>query len=96
VILLFDPKRCHRRFLLGRDGFPAAQVWAHCDDFLIHGPTLEKTYRALQQFLDKLVKTGMLCHPGKLIPPAHVVKYMGLLFDTTTEPTLRIPVNKRE
>jgi hypothetical protein len=71
-------------------------VWAHCDNFLIHGPTLEKTYQALQQFLDKSVDTGMLCHPGKLIPPAHVVKYTGLLFDTTAEPALRIPVSKRE
>jgi hypothetical protein len=92
----FDPKRCHGRFLMGDDGLPAVQVWAHCDDFLLHGPTLEKTQRALTQFLDKSVETGMLCHPGKLVPPVHVVKYTGLIFDTTQEPTLRIPVGKRE
>jgi hypothetical protein len=40
------------------------------------------------------VDVGLLCHPGKLTPPAHVVKYTGLLFDTVREPILRIPPYK--
>jgi hypothetical protein len=86
----------HGRNLTGTDGLPAALVWAHCDDFLIHGPNLEKTHQALRQFLDLAVDVGMLCHPGKLYPPAHAVKYTGLIFDTTAEPALRIPEAKRE
>jgi hypothetical protein len=74
---------------------PAALVWSHCDDFYIHGPTKEKTTAALTAFLDKAVDVGMLCHPGKLTPPSHTVKYTGLIFDTTTEPTLLIPEDKR-
>ena len=89
-------RQCQGRFLIGKDGLPAAQVWAHCDDFLIHASTYEKTIEALKQFLDASVEVGILCHPGKLIPPAHVVKYTGFLFDTSNEPTLRIPAGKRE
>jgi hypothetical protein len=37
------------------------------------------------------VDVGLLCHPGKLTPPSHVVKYTGLIFDTTSEPILRVP-----
>jgi hypothetical protein len=51
---------------------------------------------ALRQFLDASMEVGILCHPGKLIPPAHVVKNTRFLFDTTNEPTLRIPTGKRE
>ena len=32
-------RQCQGRFLIGKDGLPAAQVWAHCDDFLIHAST---------------------------------------------------------
>jgi hypothetical protein len=37
----------------------------------------------------------MLCHPGKLTPPAQSVKYTGLIFDTQAEPMLLIPEDKR-
>ena len=84
------------RFGIGQDGLPVALAWAHCDDFFIHGPTYEKTCKALTQFLDKTVEVGLLCHPKKLTPPAHVVKYTGFIFDTTAEPTLKIPIDKRE
>jgi hypothetical protein len=40
------------------------------------------------------VDVGLLCHPGKLTPPAHAFKYTGLLFDTTSEPKLLIPEYK--
>jgi hypothetical protein len=90
-------RQCQATILLGKDGIPAAQVWAHCDDFTIHAPTYEKTREVLCQFLDASVEVGILCHPpGKLIPPSHIVKYTGFLFDTTEEPTLRIHIGKRE
>jgi hypothetical protein len=79
---------------IGNDGLPAVLIWAHCDDFLIHGPTYTKTVEALKAFLDVTVEVDMLCHPGKLPPPAQVVKYTGLLFDTVSTPTLRIPEYK--
>jgi hypothetical protein len=50
---------------------------------------------ALTAFLDLTVQVGSLCHPGKLTPPVYVVKYTGLLFDTSNIPTLRIPEYKR-
>jgi hypothetical protein len=51
---------------------------------------LKKTPDALTAFLDCAVDVGLLCHPGKLTPPSHVVKYTGLIFDSTTE-LLRVP-----
>jgi hypothetical protein len=87
----------HGIVLDGEDGLPAVLVWAHCDDFIIHGPTVGKTTAALTEFLDLAVDVGMLCHPKKLTPPAHIVKYtVGFLFGTTSKPCLRIPVRKRE
>jgi hypothetical protein len=31
-----------------------------------------------------------MCHPGKLTPLSHVLKSTGLIFDSTTEPILRV------
>jgi hypothetical protein len=31
----FNPKHCNGSFFMAPDGFPAAQVWAHCDDLLL-------------------------------------------------------------
>jgi hypothetical protein len=90
----YDPRLGHGLVYIGDDGLPAALIWAHCDDFFIHGPTRAKTAAALTTFLDLTVEVGLLCHPGKLTPPAHVVKYTGLLFDTTAVPTLRVPEYK--
>ncbi len=80
---------------LGDDGLLAVLIWAHCDDFFIHGPTYTKTAAALTAFLDLTVQLGLLCHPGKLTPPALEVKYTGLIFDTSGVPTIRIPEYKR-
>jgi hypothetical protein len=66
----YIPSLGHGRVLLEQDGLPAALVWAHCDDFFIHGPTKAKMVAALTAFLDLAVDVGMLCHPGKLTPPA--------------------------
>jgi hypothetical protein len=91
----FDRFLGHGVNLIGDDGLPAALVWSHCDDFLIHGPTLAKTTLALCDFLDYAVGVGLLCHPGKLTPPAQSVKYAGLIFDTRATPILRVPETKR-
>jgi hypothetical protein len=61
----YDPKLSHGMAYIGTDGLPAVLIWAHCDDFLIHGPTYTKTVEALSAFLDASVDVGMLCHPGK-------------------------------
>jgi hypothetical protein len=90
----FNPNLGQGRVLIGADGIPAVLCKGHCDDFLVHGPTYDTTFRALTAFLNCAVDVGLLCHPGKLAPPAHVVKYTGLLFDTVREPILRIPPYK--
>jgi hypothetical protein len=93
----FDPHLGHGMVLMSVDWLPAGLIWAHCDDFLIHGPTRRKCTQALTAFMDYLVEVGLLCHPGKLTPPSQIVKYTGFLFDSRGMPTLRVPdykVNK--
>ena len=91
----FDPKLGYGFILESHDG-GAVLVWVWVDDFLIHGPTKDKTTRALKFFLHTAVDCGFLFHPKKLIPPQQVVKYCGFLFDTTGIPCLRIPEAKKE
>jgi hypothetical protein len=91
----YNKKLGHGVVLIGDDDLPAALRWSHCDDFLIHGPTLANTHLALTAFMDYAVEVGLLCHPDKLAPPAHVVKCVGFLFDTIGTSTLRIPEVKR-
>jgi hypothetical protein len=91
----FDPELGYGFILEARDG-PAVKIWAWVDDFLIHGPTLEKTNRALSLFLDIALDCGLLCHPKKLTPPCQAVKYCGFILDSRGIPCLRIPVVKRE
>ena len=93
---VFDPALGYGFILESTDGSPAVKIWVWVDDFILHGPSFEKTTQALKFFLDTTVRCGMLCHPRKLIPPSQVVKCCGFLFDTTTIPCLRIPVPKRE
>jgi hypothetical protein len=91
----YDPQLGQGLTLIGDDGEPACLLWAHCDDFFIHGPTMKKTEAGLKDFLDLAVRVGLLCHSGKLTKPAHVVKYTALMFDTQGMPCLRIPEYKR-
>ena len=91
----FDPELGYGFVLEAEDG-PAVKVWAWVDDFVIHGPTEEKTSQALTFFLDLALDCGLLCHPKKLTPPCQVVKYCGFLLDSRGIPCLRIPVAKRE
>ena len=93
----FDPKKGHGFVLEGtEDGLPAVLIYAHIDDYYIHGPTYDKTARALSAFMDKALEVGMLFNPAKVTPPSQVVKYCGFLYDTTGAPTLRIPQDKRD
>jgi hypothetical protein len=81
--------------LIGKDG-AVVKVWAFVDDFLLHGPTYEKTSQTLSLFLDLAVDCGMPCDPTKLTPPQQSVKHCGFLLDSQLIPCLRIPVAKRE
>jgi hypothetical protein len=90
----YNPRLGQGRILIGADGESAVLSKGHYDDFLLHGPTFEKTTAALTAFLDCAVDVGFLCHPGKLTPPSHVVKYAGLIFDSTSEPILCVPEYK--
>jgi hypothetical protein len=83
----FDPALGYGFVLESSDG-PAVKVWVWIDDFLLHGPTFDKTTRAPKFFLNLSVCCGMLCHPKKLTPQSQVVKYCGFLFDTTGIPCL--------
>ena len=80
---------------MSRDGSPAVLTWVHVDDFLFHGPTFAKTAASLSAFMDLALELGLLCNPTKTIPPTQVVKYCGFLYDTTAEPQLIIPPEKR-
>lgn len=93
--LAYDPSKGYGYYLAGPNG-ASARVWVFVDDFLIHAPTRDLCERALKAFLDATVECGMLCHPKKLVPPSQQVRYCGVIFDTTTVPTLRIPEAKRE
>ncbi|CAJ1956287.1 unnamed protein product, partial [Cylindrotheca closterium] len=91
----FDPKLGYG-FILTDDTGGSVLIWVWVDDFLIHGPTYEKTAQALGFFLDTAVDCGFLFHPKKLITPRQEVKDCGFLFDTQDVPCIRIPENKRE
>jgi hypothetical protein len=62
----YDSQLGYSFVLIGPDGEPAARIWAHSDDFLLHSSSYETTAKALTFFLDKAVECGLLCHPGKL------------------------------
>jgi hypothetical protein len=91
----YDPDLGYGFNLIGKDG-GVVKVWAFVDDFLLHGPTYEKTSRALSLLLDLAVDCGMLCHPKKLTLPQRVMKYCGFLLDSIKIPCLCIPLAKRE
>ena len=84
------------RVLVGQDGLPACHIWAHVDDYLIHGPTLSKTTEAFHAFMDLSVRLGFIVQPCKTSPPAQVQKYCGFEYDTTQRPVLRIPRAKQD
>jgi hypothetical protein len=89
----YDPEKGYGFILESSDGL-AVLVWAFVDDFLIHGPTKEKTERALSLFMDLALDCGLLCHPKKCTLPPQVVRYCGFLIDTRGVPCVRIPIEK--
>jgi hypothetical protein len=76
------------------DGLPAALAFAHCNNFFLHGPTHEKARLAGLDFMDLVLKVGLLAHPAKLTPPSQKVKYTGFIWNTKDIPTLQIPPYK--
>lgn len=78
-----------------QDGLPVVVTWVHVDDFLLHGPTYAKTAAALSALMDVAIDVGILCNPGKTVPPTQRVKYCGFIYDTIGEPRLEIPHEKR-
>jgi hypothetical protein len=92
----YDPSLGHGYVLIGDDGLHAVLLWVHVDNFLLCGPSYEKTCDALHMFLTMAVDVGLLCHPDKLTPPQQIVKYCGFLYNTWEIPTQRIPVGKGE
>eukprot|EP00978_Attheya_sp_CCMP212_P010021 scaffold24002_cov25-Attheya_sp.AAC.1 len=72
----YKPKWSHSRILIGKDGLPAARIWVHVDDFLIHAPTRAKCNLALGAFMDRAVSCGLLCHRRKTKSPAQRQDYV--------------------
>jgi hypothetical protein len=66
------------------------------DEWLLHGPSCEKTSWALSAFVDLVVQVGLLCHPNKPIQPCQSVKYCGYIYNATGIPTLLILSDKRD
>ena len=88
----YNPKLGHGHVLISEEyGLPAVLLFAHIDDFFLHGPTWEKTAKGMQILMDAAMRVGLLFNPTKILLPAPCVKY-----DTTATPTLRIPTDKRE
>lgn len=77
-------------------GQGAVLIWVYVDDFLIHAPTEDLCQKGLTQFMDTALNCGLLCHPDKLVPPSQEVKYCGLLLNTQSTPTLKMPQSKKE
>jgi hypothetical protein len=90
----YHPKFGHGRVLIGADGLPAAVIFAHVDDYLIHGPTCRKTCLAFNVFMDLSVRLGIICQHKKTRPPAQQQKFCGFIYDTTSLPRLTIPEDK--
>jgi hypothetical protein len=84
----------HGRVLIGDDGLPAALIFAHVDDYFIHGPTCRKTCLAFNEFMDLSVRIGIICQEQKTHPPDQQQKFCGFLYDTTGMPRLIIPEDK--
>ena len=92
---VYHPEWGQARVLIGEDGLPAAIVWHHVDDFLIHAPTQHKCQIALQAFMDRIVECGLWAHPKKCKKPAQVQDFVGFTWDHTDTPRQLIPEMKR-
>jgi hypothetical protein len=52
------------------------------------------SFYTLEKILDLTVLVGLICHPNKLKPPAHIQNFCGFLYDSVGTHKLRIPENK--
>ena len=91
----YDSRLSHGRVLISSDLLSAVLLVDFMDDFFLHGPTYDKTKRAVNHFMDYAVEVGLLCNPVKVVPPSQQVRYCGFIFDTTGTPRLRVPSAKR-
>ena len=90
----YHPEWGHGRVNIGPDGTPAALVWGHVDDYMVHAPHEQKCQQAFTDFMDLTVRMGMICQAVKTQPPAQRQKYCGFIYDSTATPTLFIPDSK--
>lgn len=90
----YHPKWGHGRVAIGEDGLPVALIFVMVDDFMIHGPTLQKTRDAFTVFMNHMLRLGFICQVRKTSPPARCQKFCGMLFDTSSQPRLLIPPDK--
>ena len=90
----YNPSLGHGIVVIQVNGRPVAFIKECIDDFLIHASTRVDCGAALTAFMDLTVRLGFICQKVKTSPPAQVQKYCGMLYDTTTVPTLRVPPNK--
>ena len=71
----YDPNKGYGFTMEGPEGL-VVRVWGFVDDFLIHGPTLSLTEKALHFFLDAACRVGFLCHPQKCTAPSILGLYL--------------------
>jgi hypothetical protein len=90
----YNPQKGHGQVLMGSDGLPAALIWVMVDDYLIHAPTERKCREAFTVFMNHMVRLEFICRCVKTSPPAQQQKLCGMIFDTSTVPTLLIPAAK--
>jgi len=86
----------HGRVLMGSDGTPAALTWGFIDDFYTHAATKEKAIKATDDFMDLLLRVGLIAMKVKCKPPARQQKHCGLICDAASAPCLRVPRDKRD
>jgi len=79
---------------MGPDGLPAAILYIHVDDILVHAPTRAKCEAALAAVMDAAVRVGLICQPCKSRPPSQIQLYCGFLYDSTGIPCLCVAPNK--
>ena len=91
----YDPDLGYGFVLTNKTGL-AVKLWGFVDDFLLHGPNLKSVKQGLTIFLDFALDCGFLAHPKKLVLPSQEVKYCGFLFNSVSQPTQKIPLEKRE
>jgi hypothetical protein len=79
---------------IGTDGLPKVLVWIHMDNIMLHGPTYEKTSRALSHLMEIALRLGLICQLAKTKPPSNSQTFCGFVYHTGDKPRLEIPDKK--